>query len=785
MKKLLCLLVFIPSYFFAQQLAPLTVEKIMRDPQWIGTSPSDVFWSPNNQKMYFQWNPDGAPSDSLYSITLKNHTPQKATPEESSQVKAQRWGTWNNDHSKLVYVEGHTLYLLDLASNQPLPLYRTTQDISQPDFTLNDASIVFLMDDNLFDIHLKTGFLNQLTDFRKGHKKEEADPTDQELFIEKDALKNSLILRQRKEEKENAEINTLIEALPKTIYIGKGHLDEVSLSPDGSKVIYQLWKPSKPKNTFVPNYVTQSGYTKNITARSIVGTQLPEFTSYIYDIKKDSIYPIKTDQIPGIHDIPNFIKENYPQKFETLKNDATPRQVYMSIPFWNKTGTRAFFVVRAVDHKDRWLMELNPTNGELKSLDRQRDDAWIEGPGIGHPFEVGNVGWINSETIWYQSEKTGYSHLYTLNVKTAEKKQLTDGKYEIQEAQLSPDHKTFFITSNKVHSGQSQFYQIDIESGKLKRITQKEGGNKVSVSPNGKNLAILYSTSNHPEELFLQANKEKAKEQQITHQAESDEFKSYNWKKSEFLTFKNSEGFEVHAEIFKPSTQATSRPAVIFVHGAGYLQDVKDSWSEYYFREHLFMNLLADQGYTVMNIDYRGSAGYGRDWRASIYRHMGGNDLVDIVEGADYMVKNFNVNPDKIGLWGGSYGGFLTLMALFKTNTFACGAALRSVTDWAHYNHLYTSDILNLPQDDSIAYEKSSPINFAEGLKSSLLMCHGIVDTNVHFQDIVRLTQRLIELGKDNWELAVYPLEGHGFVEPSSWTDEYKRIYKLFEENLK
>ena len=125
-------------------------------------------------------------------------------------------------------------------------------------------------------------------------------------------------------------------------------------------------------------------------------------------------------------------------------------------------------------------------------------------------------------------------------------------------------------------------------------------------------------------------------------------------------------------------------------------------------------------------------------------------------------------------------------MALFtEPDVFAAGAALRSVTDWAHYNHGYTSNILNTPVEDSIAYARSSPIYFAEGLQGALLMCHGMVDDNVQFQDIVRLSQRLIELDKENWELAVYPVEPHGFREPSSWTDEYKRIYKLFEENLR
>jgi dipeptidyl aminopeptidase/acylaminoacyl peptidase len=200
----------------------------------------------------------------------------------------------------------------------------------------------------------------------------------------------------------------------------------------------------------------------------------------------------------------------------------------------------------------------------------------------------------------------------------------------------------------------------------------------------------------------------------------------------------------------------------------------------------MFHNYLVDNGYTVLDIDYRGSSGYGRDWRTAIYRFMGGRDLEDHIDGARYLVEEHNVDPGKIGIYGGSYGGFITLMAMFtKPGTFKAGAALRPVTDWAHYNHGYTSNILNTPVSDSLAYIKSSPIYYASGLQGALLICHGMVDDNVHFQDVVRLSQKLIELGKDNWELAVYPVESHGFVEPSSWTDEYKRIFRLFENNLK
>jgi dipeptidyl aminopeptidase/acylaminoacyl peptidase len=171
---------------------------------------------------------------------------------------------------------------------------------------------------------------------------------------------------------------------------------------------------------------------------------------------------------------------------------------------------------------------------------------------------------------------------------------------------------------------------------------------------------------------------------------------------------------EVPATLYKPSADKKNGAAVIFVHGAGYLQNVHHWWSTYY-REYMFNNLLADNGYTVLTIDNRGSAGYGRDWRTAIYRHMGGKDIEDHIDGVKYLVEQLGIAKDRIAIYGGSYGGFMTLMALFKSpDTFKCGAALRSVTDWAHYNHGYTASILNTPVEYSLAYARSSLFYYAE-----------------------------------------------------------------------
>ena len=544
----------------------------------------------------------------------------------------------------------------------------------------------------------------------------------------------------------------------------------------------------------VPDYVTESGFTRDLPGRSKVGAPQSSYEFGIYDCQNDTVYFVATSDIPGIFEQPKYLDE-YKKETAVDTTDSTkvkkkskqkkPRGVYFQGPVWSTDGKRAAVAILSQDSKDRWIMVLNVTTGKLSLIDRQHDEAWIGGPGIVGWRRSSSLGWMpDNRRVWFQSEQTGYSHLYTVDVNTGEKKQLTSGNFEIYSPQISADKKYWYFTSNEVHPGERHFYRMAINGGKRVQVTRMIGYNRIYLSPDEKTLAILRSYTNQPWELYLMANKPGAKPRQITHSLR-EEFKSYPWRDPDVITFKASDGAEVYARLYLPENPQPDRPAVIFVHGAGYLQNAHKWWSSY-FREYMFHNFLTDNGYTVLDIDYRGSAGYGRDWRTAIYRNMGGKDLSDQVDGAKYLVQNYGIDPKRIGIYGGSYGGFIALMAMFtKPDMFAAGAALRPVTDWAHYNHSYSADILNIPFQDSLAYARSSPIYHAEGLKGALLICHGMVDRNVHFQDVVRLSQRLIELGKENWEVAIYPVEGHGFREPSSWTDEYKRIFKLFEDNLK
>jgi dipeptidyl aminopeptidase/acylaminoacyl peptidase len=791
MKKLL-LFLFIGPMAFAQTLAPLTVEKIMRDPKWMGVAPSNLTWSEDSKQIYFQWNPENNPGDSLYVASLTNRTPQKVTASVRRALP-NAYGVYNKTFTKKLYEKNGDLFLLDLVSNKTTQITNTLDRESSAAFSFDESKVLFMANGNLYSWQIQSGTFAQLTDFRKGTKKPDPKLNEQEKWLKKDQLAYFEVLKERSDNKKATEKSRKADepARPKEIYLEEKNVDNIQLSPDGNFITYRLTNRASSKNAFVPNYVTESGFTEELPARTKVGA--PQNTSeiIIYDLKRDTVLAVKTDDLEGIFDVPEFMKKSPAPKGKDGK-EAKPetRKVSYSNLIWSPDGKNNLLVLRSQDNKDRWIISLDLPSQKIKLIDRQHDDAWIGGPGTGGFFGGANVGWLaDNKTVWFQSEESGYSHLYTADITTSKKKALTSGKYEVQSVDLSRDKKFFYIITNEVHPGEKQFYKLPVTGGKAERITSMTGAHEVSISPDEKWIAYRYSYSNKPWELYLQENlpagqagKAGAKPQQITNSL-SNEFKSYAWRDPEVTTFKARDGADVYTRVYKP--EKPNGAAVVFVHGAGYLQNAHKWWSSY-FREYMFHNLLVDKGYTVLDLDYRASAGYGRDWRTGIYQFMGGKDLTDNVDGAKWLTEKYNVDPKRIGVYGGSYGGFITLMGMFTTpDIFAAGAALRPVTDWAQYNHPYTANILNLPYQDSLAYVKSSPLYHAEGLKGHLLICHGMVDVNVHFQDAVKLSQRLIELGKDNWEVAAYPMEDHGFVEPSSWTDEYKRILKLFETNLK
>ena len=750
----------------------LTVDTIMQHPSWMGTSPKNVWWSEDGSWIYFTWRTTGDNGDSLYKVRPSGGAPERVSMDERRALPPPN-GDFTNDHRRKTFERDGDVFVLDVRRGTQQRLTQTIDAESDPKFTRNEKGITFERNGNLFRRDLENGLETQLTNVRSGSMPRDPQKTTLQAYLERQQMELFEVLRKRKADREaDRKFRELLAKREvKPYYIGQKTAMRFVLSPDERHVTFMLSeRPSGQKQSIVPKYITESGFTEDITARSKVGDPPTTQEFCLYDIVRDSVIVLSPDSIPGILAVSS----------DTAKSKkAKARDVSYAGPWWSDNGTKAAVQVYSWDNKDRWIVLLDAERARFgKVVEHQRDTAWIGGPGM----FGNNIGWMpESERMWFQSEADGWSHLYVVDADGGKKRQLTRGTFEVYGPRISRDKKRWYFSSNEVHFGERHFYSMPLEGGSRTRITSMEGRNDAFLSADEETIALLHSFSNRMPELFVMDNAPGAKVRQET-DSPSKEFRAYDWRAPEVLTILARDGAHVPARLYAP--EKPNGAAVIFVHGAGYLQNAHKWWSDY-FREYMFNNLLADKGYTVLDIDYRASAGLGRDWRTAIYRYMGGKDLDDQVDGARWLVSTHGIDPKRIGLYGGSYGGFITLMALFtQPDVFAAGAALRSVTDWAHYNHGYTSAILNIPQEDSVAYRRSSPIYHAEGLRGALLICHGIVDVNVHVQDDMRLVQRLIELKKDNWEFAVYPIEDHGFVEPTSWRDEYGRILRLFEVNL-
>ena len=801
--------------------AMLTIDSIMRGPALIGSAPTAPRWSKDSSKLYFTWQKPGETRASTYQVNRDGGGLKLLTEEEGRNLDVPQVGRLDRAGKRMLMAENGDLAMYDVATGTRTLLTRTSVNESLPRWIRNDTAITFQRDGNLYLMSLAAGpgpSIVQLTDIvsagetpaaagnagrggggaqraggagRAGAAGATGQLTEAQRLLREQELALMDYLRKQQEARRGGGRGGAPGGAPPSAPIARFALTErqtvsdLQLSADERFVWIAV--NERPELTArgqdTPNYITQSSYPEMIPGRPNVGDVESVRKLAILDVKENKQVWADASSFAG--------KEWSAVPGATLG----PRIVNWSAPDVSDDGAYAVVKVLSADNKDRWFVKVDPATGAATVLDALRDDAWIiEGnvAGSGAGFGGSGIAWLpDNKRFLFLSEKTGYMQLYSLDMSEAKPaaKALTTGNFEVTAARLSKDRSTLFLTTNEVHPGERHFYTMSVNGGARTKVTTMTGSNDATVSPDEKSIALIYSYSTKPPELYMMPFTTGATPVQVT-TTPTEEWRSFKWIDPKVITYKARDGKDVYARLFTPEMIGAKRdpkkPAVVFVHGAGYLQNAHKYWSSSYYREFMFHNILASKGYVVLDPDYRASSGYGRDWRTGIYRFMGGKDLEDVVDGAKFLVATEKVDPKRIGVYGGSYGGFITLMAMFTTpDVFAAGAALRPVTDWSHYNHGYTSDILNTPQTDPEAFKKSSPIFHAAGLKGHLLILHGMVDTNVFFQDSVRLVQRLIELRKENWEIAPYPVENHSFTEETSWADEYKRILKLFETEVR
>jgi len=794
----------------------LTVDSIMRGPELVGNPPDDLRWSGDSRELFFEWKLGGEDEASTWVVSVDRPQPRRLGEDERRLAPATS-GSWDAAGRRLASVDSGDIVVVDTVARTRRQLTRTAATEDDPRWARRDTAVTFVRDNSLYVLPVSGGGdgLVQVVDV--GPAKPSPAPTAAQKLLRDEERKLLRSVAEAADKKKRDEEKKKKAAPPRFEIADKQSVADALLSPDDRHVFLLVEdKAEGARVADIPRYVTESSYTESSGARSNVGDAQARERLAIFDLQ--TAKPVwasgafagpapEPTPAPSPAPSPSPTPTPVPTPAPTPAPDgaapqaaAVPepspspaagpqyRETVWSMPIVSPDGRFAVAAVYSFDLQDRWIVAVDPATGATRVLHHEHGDAWVRDLGTGS-YGASNFGFLpDGRTVFFLSEHTGWMHLYTVPADGGPVRALTAGEWEVGAADLGPGKRTFLISTTEAHPGERHLYTVPIDGGPRTRLTARTGHNTGVLSPDERTLGLLHSSGNRPPEVYLAPARPAGALTQVT-TSTTPEWRSYPWVDPQLVAFPARDGAKVPARLYTPEmvgkTRDPKKPAAIFVHGAGYLQNAHRYWSTYY-REYMFHHLLADRGYVVLDLDYRGSAGYGREWRTAIYRHMGGKDLEDVLDGAAYLASAQGVDPARIGVYGGSYGGFLTLMALFTSpRTFAAGAALRPVTDWAHYNHGYTSQILNEPTDDPEAYRRSSPIYFAEGLQAPLLICHGLVDDNVHAQDSIRLAQRLIELRKDDWELALYPVEKHAFEEETSWADEYHRILKLFETRVR
>jgi dipeptidyl aminopeptidase/acylaminoacyl peptidase len=780
----------------------ISLEKIMADPDWIGPPVMRPYWSADAKAVYYSLKREGSPIIDLHRIMLAGGKDEVV--EGAAMADADGPPVYDHAGKRAAFVRNHDIFVRDLTSGRLTQITRTPQSERAPRFSADGRLLTFRVDNEWFVHDFGSGLTAPAAVV-----KAEKDPNGLPAADDLRDMQLRIFSTLKKLHDDSETSRTHDEAARKAdptrtalpFYLGEDvRIVSTELSPDARWliVITESKSHAKGREGQLTRYVTESGYEDFEKERLRVGRNPPAPQSLLLlNLVEHTVHALAQDILPGIYDDPlravreenakalaptaaAHVATGTEKKARGIWVVSDQREEASGGVAWSADAGAVAIEIYSIDHKDRWLASVDLANSVLVPQHRLTDAAWID-------RSFNDFGWLNDDrTLWYESEESGYAHLYTKAPK-GQARPLTQGQFEVSSPQLSADGRWFYALTNAAAPYSYDAYRVPSSGGPLQRLTHLQGVEKAELDQSGKQLLLSHSSPYLRTQIAVARADGTGSPRELTDTRSSD-YKSIAWIEPEIVKIPSTHfGGVVYAKLYRDpaASAAAKKPAVLFIHGAGYTQDVHLRYS-YYFREQMFHNLLAHQGYVVLDMDYRASAGYGRDWRTAIYRQMGHPELEDLLDGKTWLLREKSVDPKRVGIYGGSYGGFMTLMALFRApGEFAAGAALRPVTDWMQYDHGYTSGILNDPQVDPIAYARSSPIEFAAGLQDALLICHGVIDDNVLFEDSMRLYQRLIELHKDNFTLSPYALDRHGFTNADSWLDEYKRIYRLFEANLR
>jgi dipeptidyl aminopeptidase/acylaminoacyl peptidase len=459
-------------------------------------------------------------------------------------------------------------------------------------------------------------------------------------------------------------------------------------------------------------------------------------------------------------------------------------------PRWSPDGKKIAFIrlfnISDTPSADRerllpWSIRVVDVDGDQGSQVWRSGDAWMDSFSR-LPLEDNILQWSGSDRLIFASEKDGWAHIYSVPSTGGTATILTPGNYEVENMTWSPDRSYIVVSANNGDIDRRHLWKIRLDGSGAEQLTS---GDSIEMFPvivsGGKKIAFMQATANQPLVPLIATSDCKTKTP-IAPQAVSRDFPMEQLTQPEQVIFKAADGVEIHGQFFKPKGANGRAPAIVFMHGGPIRQMLLGWHYNYYYHNAYAMNqFLASRGYAVLSVNYRAGIGYGRAFREAKHRGArGASEYQDVVAAGKYLKARSDVDGKRIGLWGGSYGGFLTAMGLARdSDLFAAGVDLHGVHDWsarADRGQGGSPELIKLARE-------SSPISSVDKWKSPVLLIHGDDDRNVAFSQTVDLVRKLREHNVQFEEL-IFPDEVHDFLRHQTWLRAYHAGVEFFDRKL-
>lgn len=400
------------------------------------------------------------------------------------------------------------------------------------------------------------------------------------------------------------------------------------------------------------------------------------------------------------------------------------------------------------------LLHLNVTNGDITQVYGESSETYVE---------INNeITYLNQNALLLTSEQSGYNHIYRYDFAGKEVAQLTSGNWEVDEiVGIDEKNQWVYYTSTEVSPLERQVYRIDFSGENKETLISTYGVNSAELSANGRFLVNVHSSIITPKQTSLHTSTGKMIRELESNKKAAKALSEVAIQYPEFFTFPTADGQQLNGYMITPSNFKKKKkyPVLVYVYGGPGHQTVMNEWGSFNF---MWFQTLADKGYIIVSIDGRGTGGRGADFKKQTYGELGKKETEDLIALAQYLRGQSFVDKERIGIWGWSFGGYLTVLALTKGAAYySLGISVAPVTNWRFYDTIYTERYLGLPADNAEGYDYNSPINYAEELKGKLLLIHGTADDNVHFQNQMVFQNALIKANKQ-FDSFNYPDRNHG-----------------------